>query len=86
MIGQRLDSIVGPLKSYAPQLQVQHTLGLDAAGWRALIAPEGSGLLTCAALEPDTHCGLPALIRAGNGPDDLRRLLWLRGRALVNPP
>lgn len=52
----RLDAIVGRLEGYVPQLELQHALGLDAAGWRALVAPEGSGALTCIAAE-ETRTG-----------------------------
>jgi hypothetical protein len=46
-ITRRTDDLVDRLESYVPQLELQHALGLDAAGWRALTAPEDRSYITC---------------------------------------
>jgi len=60
-----LDGIVSRLKSYAPQVEFQHALGLDLVGWRTLTAPENGGVLTCISLEPDMRGDLVDHIKAG---------------------
>ncbi len=51
----RVDDVVSRVESYVPQLKLQQLFGLDAAGWRALVAPKDSGLLTCVTLENDRY-------------------------------
>jgi hypothetical protein len=52
---RRIDDVVGRLESYVPQLQLQHALGLDGAGWSRLVAPEDGGALTCITFEGDAE-------------------------------
>jgi hypothetical protein len=46
-LAARIDDVVARLEGYVPQLELQDVLGLDARGWRALVAGEGSGPVTC---------------------------------------
>lgn len=61
---QRVDEVVGRLESYVPQLELQDALGLDAAGWNALVAGEGSGTLTCIIAEGKPEGDLLELVLA----------------------
>lgn len=60
-VGTRIDRIVGRIEAYVPQLQFQDALGLDADAWRALVAGEGSGLLTCITVEDSVQDDLLTL-------------------------
>jgi hypothetical protein len=64
----RMDDVVRRLEGYVPQLRLQHALGLDAAGWRALVAPEGGGPLTCIVADDPNAGDLLELVAANLEP------------------
>ncbi|MFC3124341.1 hypothetical protein ACFOD4_04645 [Pseudoroseomonas globiformis] len=54
-LARRVDDLVSRLESYVPQLELQHALGLDAAEWRALTAPEAGSYITCITTDTEEH-------------------------------
>lgn len=50
-MARRMDELVSRLESYVPQFELQHALGLDAAGWHALAAPDNGGYVTCITID-----------------------------------
>jgi hypothetical protein len=63
-LARRVDEVVGRLESYVPQLELQHALGLDAAGWNALVAGQDSGAITCITAEGKPEGDLLELVLA----------------------
>ena len=60
-----MDALVSRLESYVPQLELQDALGLDAAGWQALTAPEGSSGVLCITFDGLDNRDLIAAVRKG---------------------
>jgi tetrahydromethanopterin S-methyltransferase subunit F len=63
-LAHRMNDAVTRLESYVPQLKLQHALRIDAADWQALVAPEGSGPLTCITFEGEMQGDLVEFTQA----------------------